>query len=67
MLRQLFSILIIRIPSLGSGEVPQQIWPGRFSRFYVYRLKTNRKACKLYTKDVYIKYNKDVYRNTSLV
>ena len=55
-----FSILTIHNhkPSMGSCEVPQICWTDRFSRFDVYRLKTNKHP-KKQTSKVYIK-NKDV-------
>ena len=39
---QIFLILIIHKPFLGSRDVPQKFGPDRFSRFDVYWIQTNR-------------------------
>ena len=44
--RQLFVILSINNPALGSSEVPLKCLVCRFSRFDVYRSQTNRHANK---------------------
>jgi len=48
LLTQIFKILIIHKPSLGSREVPQKFGPDRFSRFDVYWIQTNRQAKFIY-------------------
>ena len=42
--RHIFEILIIHKPSLWSRDVPQKIWPDRFSRFDVYWIQTNKQT-----------------------
>ena len=42
--RQIFEILIIHKPSLGSLDVPQKIGPDRFSRFDFYWIQTDRQT-----------------------
>jgi len=46
--RQIFEILIIYKPSLGTCEVPQKIGPDRFTRFDVYWIQTDKQSIYIY-------------------
>ena len=51
-LTQIFEILIIHKPSLGSRKLPQKYGPNHFSRFDVFWNQTNKQTSKVYIYDI---------------